>query len=169
MSSGAGAQWRWPESELRRIGYQVADLIAGYLSGIDGQPAFRPFPAELARALELAAPPEAGRTADEVLAEFRETVLPYPFGNGHPRFWGWVNSPPSVMGVFADALAAAMNPSCAGGNHAAGSRRSADWEKHLVFPPIRDRDGRTVFRMIHPVGFPILVDDSCGHRACLFR
>jgi aromatic-L-amino-acid decarboxylase len=119
MSSGAGAQWRWPESELRRIGYQVADLIAGYLSGIDGQPAFRPFPVELARALELAAPPEAGRTADEVLAEFRETVLPYPFGNGHPRFWAWVNPPPHPIGVFADALAAAMNPSVAGGNHAA--------------------------------------------------
>jgi glutamate/tyrosine decarboxylase-like PLP-dependent enzyme len=48
-----------------------------------------------------------------------ETIEPYPFGNGHPRFWGWVNSPPAVMGVFADALAAAMNPSCAGGNHAA--------------------------------------------------
>src|ERR1035441_173042 len=61
MSSGAGAQWRWPESELRRIGYQVADLIAGYLSGIDGQPAFRPFPAELARALELAAPSDTYR------------------------------------------------------------------------------------------------------------
>ena len=36
-----------------------------------------------------------------------------------PRFWAWVNSPPTVMGIFAEALAAAMNPSVAGGNHAA--------------------------------------------------
>src|SRR5207253_6802383 len=56
---------------------------------------------------------------DDILEIFRETIEPYPFGNGHPRFWGWVNSPPAVMGIFADALAAAMNPSCAGGNHAA--------------------------------------------------
>lgn len=40
-----------------------------------------------------------------------QSVEPYPFGNGHPRFYGWVNSPPALMGVFADMLAAAMNPS----------------------------------------------------------
>ena len=40
---------------------------------------------------------------DEV--HFRARVEPWPFGNGHPRFWGWVNSPPAVMGVFAEALA----------------------------------------------------------------
>lgn len=54
-----------------------------------------------------------------MLAEFAERVEPYPFGNGHPRFFGWINSPPDVLAVFADALAAAMNPSVAGGNHAA--------------------------------------------------
>ncbi|MEK6206930.1 MAG: hypothetical protein AABM32_04745 [Chloroflexota bacterium] len=32
----------------------------------------------------------------------------YPFGNGHPSFFGWVNSPPAVMSVFAEALAAAI-------------------------------------------------------------
>src|SRR5204863_520894 len=40
-------------------------------------------------------------------------------GNGHPRFFGWVNSPPAPIGVLAEFLAAAMNPSCAGGDHAA--------------------------------------------------
>jgi glutamate/tyrosine decarboxylase-like PLP-dependent enzyme len=63
--------------------------------------------------------PENGVPADAVLAEFKEHIEPYPFGNGHPRFFGWVNSPPAVIGIFAEALAAAMNPSCAGGNHAA--------------------------------------------------
>ncbi len=72
-----------------------------------------------------------------MLAEFRETIEPYPFGNGHPRFWGWVNSPPSVMGVFAEALAAAMNPSCAGGNHAAiyVERQVINWFRSILgFP-----------------------------------
>jgi glutamate/tyrosine decarboxylase-like PLP-dependent enzyme len=56
---------------------------------------------------------------DAVLDDFVEQVAPYPFGNGHPRFFAWVNSPPHLLGVFAEALAAAMNPSVAGGNHAA--------------------------------------------------
>ena len=56
---------------------------------------------------------------DALLAEFAAQIAPYPFGNGHPRFAAWVNSPPHPLGVLADALAAAMNPSVAGGNHAA--------------------------------------------------
>jgi aromatic-L-amino-acid decarboxylase len=42
------------------------------------------------------------------------------------------------MGIFAEALAAAMNPSCAGGNHAAlyVEREVINWFKQIVgFPP----------------------------------
>ena len=81
--------------------------------------------------------PEEGCGADAVLDRFAREVEPYPFGNGHPRFHGWVNSPPAVMGIFAEALAAAMNPSCAGGNHAAVyvERQVTDWFKQLLgFP-----------------------------------
>jgi aromatic-L-amino-acid decarboxylase len=80
---------------------------------------FEPVPDDLARRFLSTAAPTDGATADDILREFRDTIEPFPFGNGHPRFWGWVNSSPAVMSVFADALAAAMNPSCAGGNHAA--------------------------------------------------
>ena len=39
-------------------------------------------------------------------------------GNGHPAFFGWVNSPPSLAGVLASLAAAAMNPSVVSGDHA---------------------------------------------------
>ncbi|MFN2566946.1 MAG: aspartate aminotransferase family protein, partial [Gemmatimonadaceae bacterium] len=55
-----------------------------------------------------------------------------------PRYYAWVNSPPAVMGVFADALAVEMIPSVAGGNHAAVyvERQVVNWLKELVgFPP----------------------------------
>ena len=42
------------------------------------------------------------------------------------------------MGIFADALAAAMNPSCAGGNHAAiyVERQVIGWLRDMLgFPP----------------------------------
>ena len=127
----------WTRDEIQRIGYAVVDLIADHLSGIEQRPVFRPVPEDLAGRFLSAPVPHEGASADSVLAEFRDTVEPYPFGNGHPRFWGWVNSPPSVMGVFADALSAAMNPSCAGGNHAAiyVERQVLNWFRSILgFP-----------------------------------
>ena len=110
----------WTRDEIRRIGYRVVDLIADHLSTLPDEPVFQPVPPELARQFLATPAPHDRRVAPTTSSrEFRDTIEPYPFGNGHPRFWGWVNSPPAVMGVFADALAAAMNPSCAGGNHAA--------------------------------------------------
>jgi aromatic-L-amino-acid decarboxylase len=109
----------WTEAQIRDFGYQVVDLIAESLGSIDRGPVFRPVPPEIANSLSSQDLPETGMPPEALLADFRERVLPYPLGNGHRRFWGWVNSPPAVMGIFADALAAAMNPSVAGGNHAA--------------------------------------------------
>lgn len=77
-------------------------------------------------------------SADALLDAFAEQIEPYPFGNGHPRFWGWVNPPPTVMGIFADALAAAMNPSVAGGNHASVyvERQVIAWFRQMLGFPI---------------------------------
>jgi glutamate/tyrosine decarboxylase-like PLP-dependent enzyme len=109
----------WTREEIKRVGHHVVDLIADHLSTLPDEPVFTPFPADRVHSLLSAPPPQDPASPDDILRLFQETVEPFPFGNGHPRFWGWVNSPPAVMGIFADALAAAMNPSCAGGNHSA--------------------------------------------------
>jgi len=131
-------RWEWSAEEIKRIGYRVIDIIADHLTTLPARPVFRPVPGDLVtRFLEEPAP-AAGRSPDEILNAFLEAVEPYPFGNGHPRFFGWVNSPPAVMGIFADALAAAMNPSCAGGNHAAiyVEKQVVNWFKQMLgFPP----------------------------------
>jgi len=127
----------WTREEIQRIGYLVVDLIADHLSTLSGEPVFNPVPAALARQFLSTPAPADPVEPEEVLQLFRSTIEPYPFGNGHPRFFGWVNSPPAVMGVFADALAAAMNPSCAGGNHAAiyVERQVIEWFRELLgFP-----------------------------------
>jgi aromatic-L-amino-acid/L-tryptophan decarboxylase len=113
-------------------------MIAQHLTTLPEKPVFRPFPAGLAAKYLNSKPPDAGLEADDILDTFAQDIEPYPFGNGHPRFYGWVNSPPVVMGIFAEALAAAMNPSCAGGNHAAVyvEREVINWFKQIVgFPP----------------------------------
>jgi aromatic-L-amino-acid decarboxylase len=129
--------WDWPADEIKRFGYQVVDLIAGYLTELPEHPVWQPYPAELAQSLLLEPAPRTGEEAGALLAEFATRIAPYPFGNGHPRYFAWVNSPPAIMGIFAEALAAAMNPSCAGGNHAAVylERQVIRWFKELFgFP-----------------------------------
>ncbi len=129
--------WEWSAEEIKRVGYQVVDLIADHLTRLPERPVWQPYPPEQADALLSAPAPQEGQTADALLEAFASQVAPYPFGNGHPRFYAWVNSPPTTIGVFAEALAATMNPSCAGGNHAAIylERQVIGWFKQMVgFP-----------------------------------
>ncbi len=129
--------WEWSAEEIKRFGYQVVDLIADHLTQLPARPVWQPYPPEQANALLRTPAPRDGQQADALLEEFASQIAPYPFGNGHPRFYAWVNSPPTVVGVFAEALAAAMNPSCAGGNHAAVylERQVVGWFRQLFgFP-----------------------------------
>jgi len=109
----------WSAEEIRRVGYRAVDLIADHLVNLPNGPVFRPVPAELAMAFRSAPPPATGCPVDAILDDVARDVMAYPFGNGHPRFAGWVNSPPAPIGIVAAAIAAAMNPSVAGGNQAA--------------------------------------------------
>lgn len=119
MSIDPDPRSTWEPAEVRRLAHRVADLLADYLEGVPGRPVFAPVPIDASARWARTPAPIEGAPADAIFDEFVRDIAPYPFGNGHPRFWGWVNSPPAVIGVFAEALAAAMNPSVAGGNHAA--------------------------------------------------
>jgi aromatic-L-amino-acid decarboxylase len=133
----AAPEFAWSAEEVKRAGYKVVDLMADYLAQLPSRPVFQPVPAEHGEALISSPLPRAGESIDEILDRFAKTIAPYPFGNGSPKFYGWVNSPPAVVGVMAEALAAAMNPSVAGGNHAAVwvERQVLEWFKQLVgFP-----------------------------------
>jgi aromatic-L-amino-acid/L-tryptophan decarboxylase len=105
--------------EFRRIGHRAVELAAAYLEGLRARPVFRPMGPEQRQALLALPLPEHGADPGAILDAVAERVLPHPMGNGHPRWFGWVNSPPSPVGAVADLLAAALNPSCAGGDHAA--------------------------------------------------
>lgn len=104
--------------ELRGAARAAADLATGHLAGVPDGPVWQPVSEEDRAWLTGQALPTKGRTLSGLLHDVRERVLPHPMGNGHPRFFGWVNSPPSPAGVLVAPLAAAMNPSCAGGDHA---------------------------------------------------
>ena len=70
-----------------------------HLSGIRDRAVFTPMKADERRALLEQRLPDQGRAPHAILDLFRDAVLAHPMGNGHPRFFGWVNSPPAPLGV----------------------------------------------------------------------
>jgi aromatic-L-amino-acid/L-tryptophan decarboxylase len=103
--------------EVRRLGHLAADAVAEHRESLTSRPVF----GKVGRDASLFAEPlpEEGRPIEEVLEFVREHVMPFPFGNSHPRFFGFINATADPVGITADYLAAAMNPNCWGGDHAA--------------------------------------------------
>jgi glutamate/tyrosine decarboxylase-like PLP-dependent enzyme len=154
----------WTAEEIRRVGYRVADLVAEHLSGLPDEPAFRPLPPDRLARAQSSALPERGEPVDALLDEFAREIGPYPFGNGHPRFYGWVNSPPAVVGIFGVALAAAMNPSVAGGNHGAVAleHEVVGWFRRLLGFP----EGSTGLLVSGTSAAALISLAAARHRAC---
>jgi len=126
-------------TQFRELGYQAVDLIAEQLERVQNrlEPARRAVPAELREQLLNMPLPQHGRDPSELLEFVKENILPYPMGNSSPRFFAWVNSPPAPLSVIGELIAAAMNPSVAGGDHAATYLEYAvlDWLKEIMgFP-----------------------------------
>ncbi len=128
------------EAALRHYGQLVLEEVVAYLSSIQERPVWQPMPASVRRRLGQQELPMEGIAFEETLAFLRETVLPYPQGNGHPRFAGWINSVPAHASVLLKPLAAALNPNCGIGDHAGQEleRCAVRWIMELcAFPPPR--------------------------------
>ncbi|WP_051969771.1 pyridoxal phosphate-dependent decarboxylase family protein [Kitasatospora azatica] len=106
------------DQSFRSSAHTTADLVADYLAAVPAGPVWQPMDPAARQALLNAPLPAEGRSLDELLGVIATDVLPAPMGNGHPRFFGWVNSAPAPAGVLATLAASAMNPSSAGGDHA---------------------------------------------------
>ena len=101
----------WPA--LRALGHRMVDDMMDYLEGVRERPVWRPVPAETRAALDEPLP-RGPTDAAVVYRQFREHILPYPTGNIHPRFWGWVMGTGTPLAMLADMLASGMNAHLAG-------------------------------------------------------
>jgi aromatic-L-amino-acid decarboxylase len=101
-----------------QILHAAVDQVVGDMATIRDGPAWRPVPGEVKEALH-AAIPAGGEPLAATYARFRELIEPYPTGNVHPRFFGWVHGGGSAAGVLAELLAAGMNANVGGREHAA--------------------------------------------------
>ena len=118
------------------MGRLAADAVAEHRAKLTERPVFGKVGPDAALFDEPV--PEQGRPFEDVLAFAREHILPFPMGNSHPRFYGFINATADPVGITADYLAASMNPNCWGGDHAAihVESRVVKWLAELLgYPP----------------------------------
>ena len=120
----------------RALGHQMVEDMFDYLQNVRQRPAWQPVPEEVKQFFRQPAPQEP-QPDDEIYQEFRKNILPYPMGNIHPRFWGWVMGNGTAFAMLAEMLAAGMNPNMGGGDHVGNyvEAEVLDWLKELFdFP-----------------------------------
>ncbi|AXK31838.1 aminotransferase class V-fold PLP-dependent enzyme [Streptomyces armeniacus] len=104
--------------EFRALGKRIVDDMADYMAGLRDRPVWQPVPQDVRDSL-AGGLPESGAPMEDVYEEFRATVLPYPRGNIHPRFWGWANGSGIPVAAYADFLASVVNCTLGSGENAA--------------------------------------------------
>jgi glutamate/tyrosine decarboxylase-like PLP-dependent enzyme len=95
--------------ELRRLGRRVADVVADYHAALRERVVLPAVAPDAVAALFSGDLPEDGATADDLVSDWEETVVPRLTAIGSPRHFAYVNGSGSTIGIFADALAACTN------------------------------------------------------------
>ncbi len=103
--------------EFRALLHRAVDDAVDGLAAVRDGPAWRPMPRAAKDA--LAEPfPAQGEPLTETYRRYRELIEPYPTGNRHPRFLGWVHGAGNAAGTLADLLASALDANVGGREHA---------------------------------------------------
>jgi glutamate/tyrosine decarboxylase-like PLP-dependent enzyme len=119
------------------LSHAALDEAIDYVQGVRERTVWQPVPASVKERLRAPLPLEP-TPLEAVYREFAEAVLPYPTGNIHPRFFGWVHGSGTPTGALADLLAATMNSNVGGRDHGAVyvERQVVDWFRTLFgLPP----------------------------------
>jgi len=122
--------------DVRETAHQMLDDMLEHFQSLRDQPVWQPMPEATKQSLTEELPMEGSPLA-EVYEQFKQDILPYPNGNIHPRFWGWVMTNGSPTSMLADMLASGMNPHLAGYEQSASfvEKRVVKWLAKLVgFP-----------------------------------
>jgi glutamate/tyrosine decarboxylase-like PLP-dependent enzyme len=121
---------------MRALGHRMLDDAFDWLRDVRERPVWQPMPEEVKATFRTPAP-RGPASPESVYREFTERVLPYPTGNVHPRFWGWVMGTGTPFGVLAEMLAATMNSNCGGFDQSATEveQQVLDWFKELLGMP----------------------------------
>jgi glutamate/tyrosine decarboxylase-like PLP-dependent enzyme len=118
---------------LKTLGHRMLDDMLDHLRDIRKHPVWQQIPNEVKLKFNMPIPNKA-QDREEIYKEFKENILPYPLGNIHPRFWGWVVGSGTPFGILAEILAATMNTNVAGGEQIANyvETQVIEWTKKML-------------------------------------
>ncbi len=118
-------------SQMKRLGHRMVDDVIEYLRTVREREVWQPITGETREQFTEGLPLEPA-DAEQVYEEARRWILPYPTGNIHPRFWGWVAGSGSPVGMLAELLTGAMNCNVFGADQVAieVERQVIGWLKH---------------------------------------
>jgi len=123
-------------ADVQALTHTIVDDAIDYLRDVRERPVWQNMPNEVRTAFESPLPLGPSPLAD-VYREVTETVMPYPMGNIHPRFWSWYMGTSNFTGALGDFLAAIQGSNLGGGNHAAAAmdQQVVNWCKEMIgFP-----------------------------------
>jgi aromatic-L-amino-acid decarboxylase len=122
--------------QTRALGHRMLDDMLDQMASVRDRPAWQAVPSEIQASLNQGVP-MSGQPLEQVYDQFLNDILPYPTGNPHPRFFGWVMGNGTVTGMLADMLASGMNPHLAGYDQSAAlvEKQVIKWLSELMgFP-----------------------------------
>ena len=123
-------------AQLRALGHRMLDDTLNRLENVREEPVWQPMPADLLADFQRPLP-RTGTGIEHAYAEFVDKVAPYPLGNTHPRFWGWVIGSGTPFGALAEMVAAGFNANVSGLRSGAVpvEDQVIDWLKELLGYP----------------------------------
>ena len=122
---------------MRVLGHQMIDDMLDYLADLNNRPVWQHAPEAVKKHFEGKLPFDP-MTPGAVYEEYQKYILPYLMGNNHPRFWGWITGTGTVMGAFAELLAAGANSPSGAFSYISANyveKQVIDWFKDMLgFP-----------------------------------
>lgn len=123
-------------SSVSALAHRIVDDAVDHLGRVRERPVWRPLPEEV-EALYQAPVPDRPTPLEDVYQQVKDTVLAYPMGNIHPRFWSWYMGSGNFTGALGDFLAAIQGSNLGGGRHAAAlvDQQVVGWLRDMIgFP-----------------------------------
>src|SRR5215472_13974351 len=126
--------------EIRDWGNSVSRFMIEYLGRLRDRPVYRQSSSPQIRSGLDSKLPIKGTDFNSLLKVFGETIVPFSRQNAHPRMFGYVQSPGTPIGAFADLLASTLNANLTIWRSAPApvelERLTIDWIRQILgFPP----------------------------------
>ncbi|NOT33724.1 MAG: aminotransferase class V-fold PLP-dependent enzyme [Candidatus Eisenbacteria bacterium] len=125
-----------PADRVAHWGHATVDAMSRYVATLRERPVHQPTTAARIRERLDSALPQGPADFDEVLRTFHEVMVPMSRHSGHPRMFGYVQSPGTPVAALADFIASTLNSNVTAWRSAPAAaeieRLSIDWIRQIL-------------------------------------